>query len=216
MQGTTSIEVNVGRDTITLESGLLAKQASGAASARLGDTIVFSATTLSKKPREGIDWFPLQVEYREKFYAAGRFPGGYFKREARPSEKEILTARATDRPIRPLFPKGFKRDVQIYNTLLSSDGINDSDILCMNAASASLTLSDAPFMGPIGAVRIGRVSGEFIVNPTQEEMEKSDLNLVYVEYARSPHHDRRRCPGDRRSRHAGRHETGARGSREAH
>ena len=177
---TKSIEVDVGGKKIRFESGLLAKQANGAVTVQLGETIVFSAVTASDKPKEGIDYFPLQVEYREKFYAAGRFPGGYFKRESRPSEKEILTARVTDRPIRPLFPDGYYNEVQINNSLLSADGENESDVLSINAASAALTLSDIPFMGPIAAVRVGRINGQFVVNPTHTEIASSDLNLIYV------------------------------------
>jgi polyribonucleotide nucleotidyltransferase len=180
MQDTKKVEVEIGSNTITFETGVMARQAGGSVTIQMGESIVFSAATASKKPREGIDFFPLQVEYREKFYAAGRFPGGYFKREARPSEREILTMRATDRPLRPLFPEGYHNDVQIINHLLCADGENDPDILCINVSSASLTLSDIPFMGPIGAVRVGRIDGEFVVNPTHEQMEKSDLNLTYV------------------------------------
>ena len=124
MLGTTSVEINVGGKTLTFETGLLAKLAQGSVCIRTGETMLLSATTISKKPREGIDWFPLQIEYREKFYAAGRFPGGYFKREARPSEGEILTARATDRPIRPLFPDGFHSDVQVFNQLSARTALN--------------------------------------------------------------------------------------------
>ncbi len=134
----------------------------------------------SSKPRPGLDFFPLTVDYREKAAAAGRFPGGFFKREGRPSEKEILTCRVTDRPIRPLFPKGYFNEVQIQTLLLSADGENDSDILSINGASAALMISDLPFAGPIGAVRVGRVNGEFVANPTHEQMESSDLDLVYV------------------------------------
>lgn len=180
MLGTTSVTIEIGGKTITMETGLLAKQASGSVIIRTGDNVLLSATTISKSPREGIDWFPLQVEYREKFYATGRFPGGFFKRESRPGEFEILTARATDRPLRPLFPEGFCNDVQIFNQLLSADGEEIVDILNINGASASLVLSDAPFQGPIGAVRIGRVEGEFVINPSHEQMETSDLNLTYV------------------------------------
>ena len=153
------IDVVVGGKTIRFEAGLLAQQAAGSVTCRLGDTVVFSAVTTGKSKREGIDFFPLQVEFREKTYAAGRFPGGYFKREARPSEKEILTARMTDRPIRPLFPDGFFDEVQINNAMLCADGENESDIPCINAASAALTLSELPFRGPVGAVRVGRVEG---------------------------------------------------------
>lgn len=174
------VDVAVGGKTIRFESGVLAQQAAGAATCRLGDTVVFSAVTTGKSKREGIDFFPLQVEFREKTYAAGRFPGGYFKREARPSEKEILTARMTDRPIRPLFPEGFFDEVQVNNAMLCADGENESDIPCINAASAALTLSELPFRGPVGAVRVGRIDGQFVLNPTHSEIEKSDLNLIYV------------------------------------
>ncbi|MDP6523154.1 MAG: polyribonucleotide nucleotidyltransferase [Kiritimatiellia bacterium] len=180
MNNATSVSVEVGNKTITIEAGLLAQQAAGSVTVRQGDTILFSAVTASKQPREGIDYFPLQVEYREKFYAAGRFPGGFFKREARPGEKEILTSRYTDRPIRPLFPKTYHNDVQINNMLISADGNNDSDALSIVASSASLMISEIPFMGPIAGVRVGRTNGEFVINPTHEEMENSDLDLIYA------------------------------------
>jgi len=165
---------------MTIETGLLARQAAGATVCRLGDSLMFSAVTCTDKPREGIDFFPLQVEYREKYYAAGRFPGGFFKRESRPSEKEILTARITDRPIRPLFPEGYRNDVQINNMVLSADTENDTDILSVNASSAALHISDIPFMGPIGCVRVGRIHGEFVINPTHSQRKESDLDLVYA------------------------------------
>lgn len=180
MKDTTSVSVTVGGATMTIETGLLARQAAGATVVRLGDTMVFSAVTCTDKPREGIDFFPLQVEYREKYYAAGRFPGGYFKREQRPSEKEILCARITDRPIRPLFPEGFFNDVQVNNMVVSADGVNETDTLAVNASSAALHLSDVPFMGPIGCVRVGRVKGEFVINPTQAQRKESDLDLIYA------------------------------------
>ncbi len=177
---TKNITVDLGGKAITFETGLLAQQANGAVTARIGDTIVFSAVTATKTPREGVDFFPLQVEYREKYYAAGRFPGGYFKREAKPSEREILTARVTDRPLRPFFPDGYRNDVQINNMLMSTDGENESDILSILASSAALVISDIPFFGPIAAVRVGRINGQFKYNPTHSEMQKSDLNLVYA------------------------------------
>ncbi|MFO7871357.1 MAG: polyribonucleotide nucleotidyltransferase [Kiritimatiellia bacterium] len=167
-----------GKD-IVIETGVLGPQAAGACTVRIGDTILFSAVTGTDKPREGIDFFPLQVEYREKFYAAGRFPGGFFKREARPAEKEVLTARVTDRPIRPLFPDGYRNEVQINNMLLSADRENDSDVLSVVASSCSLTLSEIPFMGPIAGVRVGRIKGNFVINPTHSELEESDLDLIY-------------------------------------
>ena len=177
---TQQVSVKIGPKDVSFETGLLAQQANGAVSVRVGDTIVFSAVTSTKKPREGVDFFPLQVEYREKYYAAGRFPGGYFKREARPSEREILTARVTDRPLRPFFPEGYRNDVQINNMLMSTDGENDSDILSILASSAALMISDIPFFGPIAAVRVGRINGQFIYNPTHTEMLGSDLNLIYA------------------------------------
>ena len=180
MKNTTSVSVALGDKTMTFETGLLARQAAGQATCQLGETMVFSAVTTTSKPREGIDFFPLQIEYRERFYAAGRFPGGYFKREGRPTEKEILTARVTDRPIRPLFAEGFFNDVQINNALMTVDGENESDVLSINAASAALMLSELPFLGPLGAVRVGRVEGRLILNPSQAQLKVSDLDLVYV------------------------------------
>ena len=179
MNDTISVSTEVGGQTLTIETGLLARQAAGAVTVRLGDNVVFSAVTCTETPREGIDYFPLQVEYREKFYACGRFPGGFFKREARPSEKEILTARLTDRPIRPLFPDGYRNDVQVNNTLLACDGMHEPDFLSCIAASAALHISEIPFMGPIGAVRVGRVNGQFIINPTQAQRQEGDLDLLY-------------------------------------
>lgn len=175
-----TVDCTVGEKQIHIEAGLLAQQANGAVTIRMGDTVLICTVTAAKKPREGVDFFPLQVEYREKFYAAGRFPGGFFKREARPSEKEILTMRATDRPLRPLFPEGYRNEVQIISSLLSTDCLEEPDILSINGASAALTISDVPFNGPIGAVRVGRVNGEFILNPTHEQIAEGDLNLTYV------------------------------------
>ena len=170
----------VGGRPITIESGKLAKQADGAVTVQLGETIVIVAAVAATKAKPGQDFFPLTVDYREKAAAAGKFPGGYFKREGRPTEKEILTCRLTDRPIRPLFPKGWYNEVQVQSVLLSADGDNDPDILSIIGASASLTVSDIPWEGPLGAVRVGRVDGKFIANPTHGEMENSDLDLVYV------------------------------------
>ena len=165
---------------MTIETGLLARQAAGATTVRFGDSMVFSAVTNTDKPREGIDFFPLQCEYREKFYASGKFPGGHFKRESRPTTREILCSRITDRPIRPLFPEGYYNDVQINSMVISADGENETDTLAVNAASAALTISEIPFMGPIGAVRIGRINGEFVINPTQKQRLDSDLDLLYA------------------------------------
>lgn len=158
----------------------MAKLADGAVTVRTGDSVVIVTAVSATKIKEGQDFFPLTVDYREKAAAAGRFPGGYFKREGRPSEKEILTARMTDRPLRPLFPKGYLYDTQIISILLSADGENDPDILSINGASAALAVSDIPFAGPVGAVRVGRVDGKFVANPTHAERSNSDLNLVYV------------------------------------
>lgn len=180
MKNTISVTIDIDGKPLMIEAGLLAQQAAGAVTAALGGTVLISAVTCARKPREGIDYFPLQVEYREKFYAAGKFPGGFFKREARPSEKEILTARLTDRPLRPLFPQTYRNEVQINNMLLSADGENDADVLSIVASSAALMLSEIPFAGPIGGVRVGRVDGAFVVNPTHAERERSDLDLVHV------------------------------------
>lgn len=172
------IEANLGGRPLTIECGKMAKQAGGAVTVRYGDTIVLTTVCASTEPREGIDYLPLMVDYREKTYAAGRIPGGFFKREGRPTEKEILSARLIDRPIRPLFEKGVIDDIQIVAAVLSSDRENDSDILGSIGASSALTISDIPFAGPIGIVRIGMVDGSFVVNPTFTELDRSSLNLV--------------------------------------
>jgi polyribonucleotide nucleotidyltransferase len=174
------IACRVGAQEMIIETGKMAKLADGAVTVRLGDTIVLVTAVSSTKIKEGQDFFPLSVEYKEKAAAAGRFPGGYFKREGRPTEKEILTCRMTDRPLRPLFPKGYLYDTQIVALLLSADGVNDSDILGINGASAALCVSDIPFAGPVAGVRVGLVGGEFVVNPTHEQRAESDLDLVYV------------------------------------
>ncbi len=170
----------LGDKQITIETGKLAKQADGAVTVQLGETIVIVAAVAATKAKEGQDFFPLTVDYREKAAAAGKFPGGYFKREGRPTEKEILTCRLTDRPIRPLFPKGWYNEVQVQTVVLSADGENDPDILSIIGASAALMVSDIPWAGPLGAVRVGRINGKFIANPTHAEMADSDLDLVYV------------------------------------
>src|ERR1041385_5504910 len=169
-----------GDKQIIIETGKLAKQADGAVTVQMGETIVMVAAVAATKAKEGQDFFPLTVDYREKAAAAGKFPGGYFKREGRPTEKEILTSRLTDRPIRPLFPKGWYNEVQVQPVVLSADGENDPDILSIIGASASLMVSDIPWDGPLGAARIGRVKGQFVANPTHTEMNESDLDLVYV------------------------------------
>lgn len=171
-------KTSIGNSEIVIETGKMAKQADGSCTVQLGGTVVLVTAVCSKGIREGIDFFPLTVEYQEKTYAAGKIPGGFFKREGRPSEKAILTARLIDRPIRPLFQKGFLNEVQIVSIVVSTDGENDSDILAMIGASTALTISDIPFAGPIGAVRVGRIDGKFVVNPTFNELESSDLDLV--------------------------------------
>jgi|GEM_PF-3226 len=175
-----SVIIPLGGQEIVIETGKIAKQADGSVTVRLGETIILVAAVAATKAKEGQDFFPLTVDYRERASAAGRFPGGYFKREGRPTEKEILTSRLTDRPIRPLFPKGWYNEVQVQSILLSADGQNDPDILSILGASAALTVSDIPWDGPLGAVRIGRVNGEFVVNPNHELRAASDLDLVYV------------------------------------
>ena len=174
------ITARVGEKEVIIETGKLAKQADGSVTVQLGDTIVIVAAVAAAKAKEGQEFFPLTVDYREKAAAAGKFPGGYFKREGRPTEKEILTSRLTDRPIRPLFPKGWYNEVQVQSIVLSADGENDPDILSIIGASAALMVSDIPWAGPLGAVRVGRVGGKFIANPTHSELKESDLDLVYV------------------------------------
>ena len=167
----------IGHKTISFETGKLAGQAGGAVTVRLRDTMVFAAATMGREPRMGISFFPLTVDYEERMYAGGRIPGGFFRREGRPSEQAILTNRLTDRPLRPLFPKDLRNDVQVILYSLSADGENPIDILAINAASAALMISDIPWGGPVGAVRVGRIDGEFISNPTFIEIEESDLDL---------------------------------------
>jgi len=169
-----------GGKQLSFETGKLAKQAHGSAVVRLGDNVVLAAATANQEPREGIDFFPLTVDYREYTYAGGRIPGGFIKREGRPSEREILTSRQIDRPIRPLFPEAFRNETQVIAFVLSADTENDPDVVAINAASAALTLSDIPFEGPIGAVRVGLVNGQFIVNPTYSEMRDSLVNIMVV------------------------------------
>jgi polyribonucleotide nucleotidyltransferase len=164
--------------TLTLETGRMARQSDGAVLATYGETTVLATVVADKAPKPGIDFFPLTVNYQEKFYAAGRIPGGYFKREGRPTEKETLTSRLIDRPIRPLFPKGFKNETQVIITVLSHDTENDPDVVSMVAASAALTLSGVPFLGPIGAARVGFINGGYVINPQLDEMSESRLDLV--------------------------------------
>ena len=165
-----------GEETLTLETGKVARQADGSVIATLGETSVMANVTFAKKPKPGQDFFPLTVHYQEKYYAAGKIPGGFFKREARPTEKETLTARLIDRPIRPLFVSGFKHEVLVMCTVLSHDLVNDPDIVAMIAASAALTISGAPFMGPIAGARVGFEDGEYVLNPTVDDMQDLRLN----------------------------------------
>ena len=170
-------ETVVGGKTIVFENGDLAKLAGGAVTINVDGVVILATATASKSPREGIDFFPLSVDFEERMYAVGRVPGGFFRREGRPSTQAILTARLTDRPLRPLFPKGYRNDVQIILTALSADGENPLDVLCINAASAALTISNVPFEGPIAAVRVGYIDDQFVINPTFAEIENSLLDL---------------------------------------
>jgi polyribonucleotide nucleotidyltransferase len=174
------VTAQIGATHISIETGKIARLADGAVVVSCGDTMVMASAVSATAIKEGQDYFPLTVDYREKAAAAGKFPGGYFKREGRPTEKETLTSRMIDRPLRPLFPQGYFYDTQVISLLLSADGENDPDILALNGASAALCVSDIPFAGPIGAVRVGRVNGQFVANPTHTEREQSDLDLVYV------------------------------------
>jgi polyribonucleotide nucleotidyltransferase len=179
MKHDVSVQLTGGK-SLAFETGKLAKQAHGSVVVRIGESVVLATATSNPDPREGIDFFPLTVDYREYTYAGGRFPGGFIKREGRPSEREILTSRQIDRPIRPLFPDGFKCETQVIAFVLSADTENDPDVAGINGASAALTISDIPFNGPIGAVRVGLVSGQFIINPTYSEMRESLLNIMVV------------------------------------
>jgi polyribonucleotide nucleotidyltransferase len=174
----TTVEITIGGKRLILETGLMAKQASGAVVATYGDTVVLSTAVASKVERENVDFLPLTVDYQEKAYAAGRIPGGFFKREGRQSEKEVLTSRLIDRPIRPLFPDGYYFDTQIIASVLSIGDESSMDLMGMIASSAALSISDIPFKGPIGAVRVGLINGVFVINPGQKELETTTLNLV--------------------------------------
>lgn len=173
-----SLQLEFAKRTFTISTGLMAKQANGAVTVQYGETVVLVTAVCEAKPREGVDFFPLTVNYLEKSYAAGRIPGGFYKREGRPTEKEVLTSRLIDRPLRPLFPSGFRNEVQIIAMVLSADLENDPDILSIIGASASLIISDIPFMQPVAAVRIGLINDELVINPTNKELDKSRLNLV--------------------------------------
>ncbi|HYM96030.1 MAG TPA: polyribonucleotide nucleotidyltransferase, partial [Candidatus Sulfotelmatobacter sp.] len=170
--------VDVAGKRLSIETGRVAEQANGAVILRQGDTVVLSTAVMSKEPREGIDFFPLTCDYEEKLYAAGKIPGAFMRREGRPSETAILASRLTDRPLRPLFPEGFRLDVQVVSTVLSVDQENDPTILSINGASTALVISDIPFQGPVGAVRMGFIDGHVVVNPPMSQMGESGLDLV--------------------------------------
>ena len=172
------VEREIAGKSLRLETGRIARQSNGSVLVTYGETTIHAAVNAAKEPREDVDFFPLQVEYREKHYAGGKIPGGFFKREARPGEHEILTSRVTDRPLRPLFPKGFKNETQVIITVLQSDGENMADVLAGVGASAALMLSSIPWNGPIASVRIGRIDGAFVVNPTRTQLEDSDMEMV--------------------------------------
>ena len=173
-----TFETTLGSRSFVVETGKMAKQANGAVLVRYGETVVLVTATASAEPREGVDFFPLTVDYEEKMYAVGKIPGGFIKREGRPAESAILNSRLIDRPIRPLFPEGYRNDVQIVATVLSVEQDNAPEIAGMIGASCALSISDIPFLGPIAGVRVGRIDGEFVINPTVEQREKSDLNLT--------------------------------------
>src|SRR6188768_1783407 len=173
----TTVSAEIAGRTLTIETGKLARLAGGSVTVRYGDTMLLGTANRSD-PRPGLDFFPLTVEFEERMYAAGKIPGGFIKREARASEAATLAARLTDRPIRPLFPEGYKDDVQCVITVMSTDQENDPDILGTLAASAALTISEIPFLGPVAAVRIGRIDGEFVINPTTSQLEQSELDLI--------------------------------------
>src|SRR5437660_7660208 len=173
------VELTGGKN-LKFETGKLAKQAHGSVVVRIGDNVILATAVANPDPREGIDFFPLIVDYREYTYAGGRIPGGFIKREGRPSEREILTARQIDRPIRPLFPENFKNENQVIALVISADTENDPDVAAINAASCAITLSDVPFAGPVGAVRVGIVNGEMVINPSYAERRESLLNIMVV------------------------------------
>src|SRR6201996_4009051 len=174
------VSKTIGSSDLTIETGKLARLADGSVTVRSGETLILVAAGSATSVKGGQDFFPLTVDYREKAAAVGQLRGGYVKREGRPREKETLTSRMPDRPLRPLFPKGYFYDTQVISVLLSADGENDPDILSINGASAALCVSDIPFAGPIGAVRVARIDGAFVVNPTHTQRQLSDLDLIYV------------------------------------
>ncbi|MDB5563007.1 MAG: Polyribonucleotide nucleotidyltransferase, partial [Hyphomicrobiales bacterium] len=172
------VELNWGGQPLTLETGKIARQADGAVLATLGETVVLATVVSAKTAKAGIDFFPLTVNYQEKYFAAGKIPGGYFKREGRPTESETLISRLIDRPIRPLFPHGYRNETQVIVTVLQHDMENNPDILSLVAASAALTISGVPFMGPIGAARVGYVNGEYVLNLPVDRRDDSKLDLI--------------------------------------
>lgn len=173
-----SFSMDLAGRKLSIEIGKVAQLADGAVVVRYGDTVVLVTACASDKPKEGIDFFPLSVDYEERLYAVGKIPGGFIKREGKPTEKAILNARLIDRPIRPLFPKGYRNDVQVIATVLSVDQDNLPEIVAMIGSSAALSISSIPFMGPTGSVLVGLVDGDFVLNPTAEEREKSKMHLV--------------------------------------
>ena len=175
-----TVSVDVGANELRFETGKLAKQADGAVVVRSGDTMILATAVGRQDTRPDADFFPLTVDVEERMYAAGKIPGGFFKREGRATERATLTARMIDRPIRPLWPKGFKNEVQVICTVLSADMVVPHDILAINGASAALAISPLPFLGPVGAVRVGLIEGQMVVNPTFQQMEESALDLVVV------------------------------------
>src|SRR3954449_5494557 len=174
----TTVSVDIGGQEVSFTTGKLARQAHGAVTVRSGATVVLSTAVGRQEAREGADFFPLTVDIEEKMYAAGKIPGGFFKREGRASEKATLNARMVDRPIRPLWPKGFRNEVQVIGTVLSVDGEHAHDVLAINGASAALTISPLPFLGPVGAVRVGLFGGELVLNPAMGDMQESSLDLI--------------------------------------
>src|ERR1700751_2682270 len=174
----TTRDISIGDKTLSLETGKLAKQADGAVIVRYGDSVVLVTACRAPNVREGIDFLPLTVDYREYTYASGRIPGGFFKREGKPAEKEVLTSRVIDRPIRPLFPGGWRYETQVIALVLSADGENDTDVLALTGASAALALSEIPFEKTIAGVRVGLIDGEYVINPSFAQRKESKLDLV--------------------------------------
>src|SRR5260221_6787375 len=172
------VERTIAGRALSIEAGRVAEQAGGAVIVRYGETVILATATSSVFPREGIDFFPLTVDVEERLYAAGKIPGGVIKREGRPTEHSILASRLVDRPIRPLFPKGYRNDVQVVITVLSADQENDPDVIGITAASAALSISNIPFLGPVGSVRVGYIDDQLVINPTESQLAESRLDLV--------------------------------------